>query len=80
MSDFFDELFKTEIPAFIVRCPVAFEWWHYNGEMIFAGINYERSLKAKKPMIDIYYCATEALNDNVIKTVQFDKNKFRKAQ
>lgn len=78
MSEFFDEFFKTEIPGFIVKCPVAFEWWYYDGEQIFAGINYERSVKARKPMIDIHYCATTAMNGAVLKTVQYDKKRFVK--
>lgn len=78
MSDFFDEFFKTNVPQFIVNCPVAFEWWYYDEVQIFAGINYERSVSAKKPMIDIHYCATKALNGVVLKTVQYDKKRFRR--
>jgi hypothetical protein len=65
------------IPKWMLKCPVAFEWWYYDDVKIFAGINYERSVSAKKPMIDIHYCATKALNGVVLKTVQYDKKRFK---
>lgn len=63
-----------------MRLPIAFDWVKYKGETVFAGVNWEATKKAKKPMMDIFYCATEALNNNVIKTVQWDKNKFQPAE
>lgn len=60
----------------LLRLPVSFDWYDYKGETVFVGVNYEASKKAKRPMMDIFYCATEACNHNVIKTVQWDKNKF----
>ena len=61
----------------IWRVPLTFDWCEYKGETLFAGINYEASQKAKKPMMDLFYCATEACNHNVMRTVQWDKNKFK---
>lgn len=61
----------------LLQLPVVFDWVEYKGETVFAGVNYERSKKARKPMFDIYYCATQALNHNVLYTVQWDKNKFK---
>lgn len=60
-----------------IRLPVVFDWVEYKGEVVFTGINYDATRKAGKPMMNIYYCATEACNDNVLKTVQWDKNKFK---
>lgn len=60
----------------LLKLPVVFDWWNYNGERVFVGVNYEATKKAGKPMMDIHYCATKALNGIVQKTVQYDKNKF----
>lgn len=65
-----------DVEKMLLRLPIVFDWCAFKGEVVFAGINYERSVKARRPMVDIFYCATEALNDNVLKTVQWDKNKF----
>lgn len=61
----------------LARLPIVFDWVEFKGETVFMGINYQASLKAKKPMIDIFYCATAACNHNVLYTVQWDKNKFK---
>lgn len=75
------QLFEAELPPKIKRMteklPFIFDWVEFNGETMFAGFNYDASLKAGKPMFDIYYCATRALNDVVLFTTQFDKNKFK---
>lgn len=59
------------------RLPLTFDWCEYKGETVFAGLNYQRSLSANKPMFDIHYCATQALNNNVMFTTQWDKSKFK---
>ena len=58
-------------------CPVVFDWVAFKGDIYFAGLNYQASEKAGKPMMDMYYCATQACNHNVLFTTQFDKNKFK---
>jgi len=42
-----------------------------------AQFNWEASRKANKPMMDISYCMTKALNQVILETVQFDKGKFK---
>ena len=59
------------------RLPVYFDWVEYKGERCVAQFNWERSKIAKKPMMDISICMTRALNQNIIKTVQYDKSKFK---
>lgn len=61
-----------------MNLPVVSDWIYFKDELIFASINYQATEKARKPMLDIYYCATECLNHNVLKTVQYDKSKFKK--
>lgn len=60
----------------IYKLPVTFDWVKYKGETVFAGLNYEQSEKAGRPMMDIFYCATRALNHCVLFTCQWDKKKF----
>lgn len=61
----------------LLRLPIVFDWVEFKGETVFMGVNYEASKKAKKPMVDIFYCATRALNHLVLFTTQWDKNKFK---
>jgi hypothetical protein len=75
----FDKVLAT-IPKYILNCPVFFDWTNYKGEDVFGVLNYERSVKAKRPMIDICYCATKAMNNNVMKTVQYDKRHFKRSK
>lgn len=70
------EIEDVKIPKMFNKVPFAFDWVEYKGQDFFASINFEQSKKSKRPMIDLFYCATKALNDVVLKTVQFDKNKF----
>lgn len=61
----------------LLRLPIVFDWVEYKGETVFMGINYDATKKAGKPMVDIFYCATRALNNCVLFTTQWDKNKFK---
>ena len=63
-------------PDYIKNCPLSFDWVEYKGETFFGALNYERSLKAKRAMIDLSYCATKAMNEIVLKTVAWDAKKF----
>jgi hypothetical protein len=75
------EQLESEIPPKIIRMvdklPFVFDWVNFKGETLFAGFNYEASDKAGKPMFDMFYCATSALNNCVLFTTQFDKTKFQ---
>ena len=65
------------INKMLLRLPFAVDWVEYNGETVVAQINYEATKKAKRPMVDISYCMTRALNQNIMFTCQWDKNKFK---
>lgn len=62
-----------------LRLPVVYDWYCYDGEVKFVSWNYQATVKAGKPMMDICYCATKCMNGLVEKTVQFDKNRFSPA-
>jgi hypothetical protein len=75
---FFDEFFATDIPQFIIDCPISAHWVVYNGKTKFAMLNYEESIKRGKAMIDLCYCATAGLiNNHVEKTVPYSKARFK---
>lgn len=64
----------------ISKLPIVYDWVNYKGEDVVASINIERTLKAKKPMMDISYCMTKAFNDIHLKTVIFNKKHFKKSK
>lgn len=57
--------------------PIYPEWIEYKGEVFVSQLNFEATEKAGKPMFDLSYCMTKALNQCILKTVQYDKNKFK---
>lgn len=61
----------------LLKLPIAFDWVVFKGDTVFAGVNYPETERVGRPMVDIYYCATQAMNGNVLKTVQWDKSKFK---
>jgi hypothetical protein len=67
---------KPDIPQFILDCPVVFEWCKYKGDVVFASLNYEKSVEEGRCWIDLHYCATKALNNIVEKTVLYRKSDF----
>jgi hypothetical protein len=72
------EDFDIIIPKWLERFPFVNDWVQYKGETFYGMVNLERSEKANRPIIDLCYCATSGLiNNRVLKTVQFDKNKFK---
>lgn len=71
------ELPQDSTSKMLFRLPFAVDWIEYKGEVFFGMVNYEATQKAKKPMIDLCYCATQGLCGIVLKTVQYDKSKFK---
>ncbi len=67
-----------KISAAFDRLPIVMDWCYYKDEIIVAQINWDATKKAGKPMMDISYCMTRALNQCILKTVQWDKNKFKR--
>lgn len=69
----------AEVPKYILDCPISANWIEFKNETYFAMLNYERSVKAKRAMVDLSYCATRAFNGVVIKTVQYSKSNFKES-
>lgn len=61
----------------LANCPYVFDWCKYKGKVYFAALNYDKSMQAQHPIIDLHYCATAALNNNLIeKTVRYNPKNF----
>jgi len=58
------------------RLPIIADWVIHNGVDVVIMPNYEATVKAKRPMVDVSYCMTKALNNSVLFTTQWNKNKF----
>lgn len=54
-----------------------FDWAQYKNENVFIDANLAATHRAKKPMFNICYCATEAMNGTILYVAQYDKNKFK---
>lgn len=57
-----DTVEDTIMPDYLKGVWVIFDWCLYNSEMVFVSWNYEESEKRQKPVFDIAYCATKAMN------------------
>lgn len=71
---------KDRLDKMIDKLPFVFDWVVFKGVDVVAQINFEATKKANKPMLDISYCMTKAYNGIILKTVQYDKNKFKKSK
>lgn len=56
--------------------PIYPTWMKYKGEIYVSQLNFERTEQAGKPIFDLSYCMTKAINQCIMKTVQYDKGKF----
>lgn len=74
-----DGNWKDLVPPFLRddQIPIM-EWVKYKGEVCVADLNYEKSIKAKRPLINIHYCMTKAHNGVIIETVNFKPEDFKK--
>ena len=67
----------SSLDKLISKLPIVYDWVNYKGEDVVASINIERTLKAKKAMMNISYCMTKAFNNIHLKTVMFNKKHFK---
>lgn len=72
-----DEIDISDVLRMTERLPIVLDWCEYKGEVVVAQFNYDRTIRARKPMFDLSYCMTKALNQVILQTVQWDKNKFK---
>lgn len=53
------------------------QWIKYKGVHCVGMVNIEKSLNARRPIIDIHYCMTQAHNGIVEKSVNFNPEYFK---
>lgn len=73
------ESFETRINRLIEKnkCPIVFDWVEVDSEVGFGQINYEKSYKTGKLLIDISYCATRAINQNIERTILYNPDRIK---
>lgn len=76
-NDFIADVVESAAHRMLMRLPVCIDWVNYKGEDVVIQWNVEATEKAKKPMVDVSYCMTKALNQVILETVQWDKKKFK---
>ncbi len=65
-----------ELPIWLKDCPLVFDWCVYKGQVYFAALNYQESEQRQKPVFDLAYCATKAMNGIFLRKAVWGKNKF----
>lgn len=68
------------IPKFLEGLPFYFDWVEYKGETVFGSINFEKSKKCNRVIVDICYCATQAMNGIVEKSVNYKAEEFKESR
>lgn len=58
--------------------PFCMDWITYDGEVCVGQFNWEESTKTGKAMIDLSVCMTQAFNQNIYATVEYDPKRFAK--
>ncbi len=79
LSEFDIALENWKPPSWLPEnCPT-FEWVEFKGEKLVAVLNWEESKRRQKPVLDLSYCMTTALNDccYIYKGVLWNPKKFK---
>lgn len=72
---------ETPIPEYLQDEKLPWMIWvNYKGEDCVACVNYEKSIACGRPIIDISYCMTKAMNNNVMFSVNFNTDHFTKSK
>ncbi len=58
---------ENKIPDWLTPDVIVFDWCRYNGEVYFSSLNWDESERRQKPVIDLAYCATKAINGIFLK-------------
>lgn len=72
---------ETKIPDFLRNDKLPWmKWVMYKGEDVVACVNYTKSIACNRPIVDISYCMTKALNCNVMFSVNWKEEDFKKSK
>jgi hypothetical protein len=53
---------KSKYPKWYKECNVVYGWCRYRGQKYFSVLNYPESMFEQKAVLDLAYCATDAMN------------------
>lgn len=67
---------NIKMPTFLEECPLVYDWCVYKGEVFFANLNFEESIKIQNPVFDLAFCATKAFNHIYLKRATWNPKKF----
>lgn len=62
-ADAKDPVTEMELPKWFKPVTIVSDWRKYNGEVYFGVLNWAESERRNKPVIDLAYCATKAMNE-----------------
>lgn len=54
-------------------------WVEYKGETYFVMVDVNKSLACHRPIVNLSYCATKAMNGLVLKSVNYKPEDFKKS-
>ncbi len=77
MSTEFDRVL-AKIPKNLFDVPMM-DWMVYEGDHYVVSLNLEKSLKCHRPIVDIHHCMTKALNNCVLKSVNYKPELFKES-
>lgn len=53
-----------QLPAWLIDCPIGcFDWVVYKRKVYCADLDWAESAKLKKPVFNLAYCITKAMNE-----------------
>jgi hypothetical protein len=61
-----EKAYFEKVRRICAKVPFSADWVEYKGEIVFAQIDYEKSAKCGRPIIEIGYCATQVIVNNRI--------------
>ena len=62
------------------QVPFCVDWVEYKGEVVFAAVDYEKSVACGRPIIEVSYCATQWLNRNIMGCHNYSPETFKKCK
>lgn len=63
-------------PDWLEECPLVYDWCKFDGQIYFADLNFQESEKIGKPVFDLAFCATRAMNHIYLKREVWDPERF----
>lgn len=65
--------------AIQAKVPFCADWVEYKGKVVFAAVDYNRSVACGRPIIEVSYCATQWLNRIIVGRHNYSPDTFKPA-